>query len=362
MVGSPRYHRACDRIPLAVESGQHLPRPGCTTHTLVDTGPNLPSALEQLEAGLAGLGFRVEDLERIVLTHPHIDHVGLAEVVRRRSGAEVWGPAGAERWLTTFRESDHWIRSWREGLMRRHGVPSEVVARRSRETTFDAGWDPSVRLDHLMHDGVTVPFRDRRWRVALRPGHSPFDLLFHDERNRSVLVGDHLIDHISSNALITPIPMVTPETRPSPLLDYRRSLARTTEMSADVFLSGHGSPITDAGRLIDGRLAAMDRRARRIQELVGAARLSAHAVAREIWGETAESEAWLTISEVLGHVDLLSERGLVTEIETDEGVLLECREPAGSTVVTYAFLHRRHRAAVGCHECTRAVVGSRIDG
>lgn len=299
--------------------------------TLVDTGPNLPSALEQLEARLTALGYRVEDLERIIITHPHIDHMGLADVLRGRSGAEVWAPAGAERWLTAFRESDAWIRRWRGELMLKHGVPGHIVTGPSRQAMFAASWDPSVQLDRLMHDGEVVPFRDREWRVVLRPGHSPFDLLFHDQRRRSVLVGDHLIEHISSNALITPIPMITPEARPSPLLDYRRSLARSAEMSADVFLSGHGRPIVDFGCLIDKRLAAMDRRARRIYELVGRQRLSAHAVARAIWGERAKTEAWLTTSEVLGHVDLLAQRGLMREIETADGTLLERRQPTTPT-------------------------------
>ena len=296
----------------------------------MDTGPNLESALEQLEAGLADLGYRVENLERIVITHPHIDHMGLAEVLRRRSGAEVWASAGTERWLTAFHESDAWIKGWRAELMLRHGVPAAVVAGGSREAIFAASWDPSVQLDRLLHDGDVVPFRDREWRVLLRPGHSPFDLLFHDVRNCCVLVGDHLIDHISSNALITPIPMLTPEARPTPLLDYRRSLARTAEVSADVLLSGHGSPIVDLGHLVDARLASMDRRAHRIHELLGSEQLSAHDVARAIWGETAETEAWLTTSEVLGHVDLLSRRGLASEIETGERTLLARRQPVGS--------------------------------
>jgi glyoxylase-like metal-dependent hydrolase (beta-lactamase superfamily II) len=76
--------------------------------TLVDTGPNSGKALDELEQALAAHGRRVEDLERIVITHQHIDHLGLVGILARRSGAEVCAlgllapvmedhPAAAER-------------------------------------------------------------------------------------------------------------------------------------------------------------------------------------------------------------------------------------------------------------------------
>src|SRR3954462_8948352 len=57
--------------------------------TLVDTGPNSGKALDELEQALAARGHRIEDLERIVITHQHIDHEGLIDILARRSGAEV---------------------------------------------------------------------------------------------------------------------------------------------------------------------------------------------------------------------------------------------------------------------------------
>src|SRR6202044_1884307 len=57
--------------------------------TLVDTGPNSGTSLDQLETGLAALGHRIEDLELIVLTHQHMDHLGLVGILARRSGAQI---------------------------------------------------------------------------------------------------------------------------------------------------------------------------------------------------------------------------------------------------------------------------------
>src|SRR5258705_7477844 len=57
--------------------------------TLVDAGPNSATSLTALEAALAEHGRRIEDLERIVITHQHIDHIGLVAILADRSAAEV---------------------------------------------------------------------------------------------------------------------------------------------------------------------------------------------------------------------------------------------------------------------------------
>src|SRR5687768_975717 len=57
--------------------------------TLVDTGPRDDQALSVLEAGLAGTGLRLEDIELVLLTHHHVDHAGLAATIAGRSGARI---------------------------------------------------------------------------------------------------------------------------------------------------------------------------------------------------------------------------------------------------------------------------------
>jgi glyoxylase-like metal-dependent hydrolase (beta-lactamase superfamily II) len=57
--------------------------------TLVDSGPNSGTTLDALERALAAHGRRVEDLELIVISHEHIDHLGLVSILARRSGAQV---------------------------------------------------------------------------------------------------------------------------------------------------------------------------------------------------------------------------------------------------------------------------------
>ena len=103
--------------------------------------------------------------------------------------------------------------------------------------------------------------------------------------------------------------------RPQALVTYLDSLRRTRDMQLDIVLSGHGVPITDHVALIDERFRQHDRRAEKIYRLVAERPLSAHEIALALWGNIAVTQAYLTLSEVLGHVDLLLNAGRVRELE-----------------------------------------------
>jgi hypothetical protein len=90
-------------------------------------------------------------------------------------------------------------------------------------------------------------------------------------------------------------------------------------------LPGHGDPITDHRALIDERLRMHERRARKLLRLLSGGPLSAYELALEMWGNVAVTQAFLTISEVLGHMDLLIRDGLAAETELDGVVRFEAQ-------------------------------------
>jgi hypothetical protein len=88
-------------------------------------------------------------------------------------------------------------------------------------------------------------------------------------------------------------------------------------------LPGHGEPVDDHRALIDERFAMHERRADKLHGLVTERPRTAHELAQELWGNVAVTQAYLTLSEVLGHVDLLLDHGRVVERETDGVVHFE---------------------------------------
>jgi glyoxylase-like metal-dependent hydrolase (beta-lactamase superfamily II) len=283
--------------------------------TLVDTGPNSGTSLDTLERALAGHGRRIEDLQLIVLTHQHMDHIGLLKIITRRSGAEVAAFAPLAPWLADYREAAAADDAYADAVMQRHGVPGDLASVLALVgAAFRQYGSPGTVTIPLL-DGATLPLRDRSFTIFHRPGHSPSDIVLWDEQRSLLVSGDHLLAHISSNPLIhRPLGPELAE-RPRPLIDYIASMRATAELPATLVLGGHGEPITDHRSLIAERIRVHERRARKILGILAERPLSAHEVATRMWGNVAVTQAYLTLSEVLGHMDLLLAEGQVVQEE-----------------------------------------------
>jgi glyoxylase-like metal-dependent hydrolase (beta-lactamase superfamily II) len=291
--------------------------------TLIDSGPNSAKALDELEQALGERGHRIEDLELLVISHQHMDHFGLASILARRSGAEVAALAPLGEYLADYTGQTDRDDAFAEAIMLRHGIPPEIVtALRAVSAGFRA-WGAAVEVGRPLQDGDELVLRDRTLQVLHRPGHSPSDTVFFDAQRSIMLSADHLIAHISSNPLLARPLGAEPDplsSRPQALITYMRSMKATRDMDVELVLPGHGRPITDHRALIEQRFRMHDRRAEKIFGLIAEQPRSAHEIAQELWGNVAVTQAYLTLSEVLGHVDLLLEDGRASEVE-NEGVV-----------------------------------------
>ncbi len=296
--------------------------------TLIDTGPNSGKALDELQTQLGQRGHSISDLELVILTHQHIDHVGLIEIIVDHSGAEVAAIGVAASRLANFGEDTEREDAFAADLMRRHGVPEQVVTVLRTVTASFRGWGAAAQVTRPLADGEELEFADRTLRAFHRPGHSPSDTIFWDEDRRILIAADHLIKKISSNPLVTR-PLDGSEGRTRALVSYLDSMRRTRELPAEIVLSGHGEPITDHVALIDERIAKHMRRKEKIFGLIAEQSRTGHALAQAIWGNVAVTQAYLTLSEVIGHVDLLLDEGRVVEVSDDSVIRYEAVSDGG---------------------------------
>jgi glyoxylase-like metal-dependent hydrolase (beta-lactamase superfamily II) len=290
--------------------------------TLVDTGPNSGKSLDELHRQLDALGHAVEEIELVVITHQHLDHLGLVEIVASNSGAEVAAIDVVAPFVESYGEDAERDDQFAGGLMRRYGIPEDVVAALRSVSASFRGWGASAEVTRPLRDGEALELRDRTLEVQLRPGHSPSDTLFWDAERRILICADHLIAHISSNPLLSR-PLDGSDERPRALVTYLRSLALTRALPAEVLLPGHGEPITDHRALIDERFIFHRRRAEKLRGLIAEQPRTAYELAHELWGNVAVTQAFLTLSEVVGHVDLLIDAGVVREAADGELVRFE---------------------------------------
>ena len=112
-------------------------------------------------------------------------------------------------------------------------------------------------------------------------------------------------------------------------MTYIESLRKTRELPAEIVLSGHGEPITDHVSLIDERLEFHARRAERIHDLIAERPRTGYELAQALFGDVAVTQAYLTLSEVLGHVDLLLNDGRVQRGRTGRRGVVRSRLSAG---------------------------------
>jgi glyoxylase-like metal-dependent hydrolase (beta-lactamase superfamily II) len=284
--------------------------------TLIDAGPRSERSLAELESLVEATGHRLEDIGLIVATHQHIDHIGLIRTVAGRSGAEVAALDKASKRLAEFGSNSEAEDNLAVSLMLSHGISPDIAnTLRSLSTTY-RDYGDTVTVTRPLPDGGTLELSDRSLTVLHRPGHSPSDTVFWDQERRMAFGGDHLLSHISSNPLISR-PLDGSPGRTRSLVSYNESLAATRELPLELMLSGHGEPITDHVDLIDKRMAAQERRLEKIEAIIAERPRTAHAVAESIWGNVAVTQAFLTLSEVIGHTDILQDQGRVSERDED---------------------------------------------
>ena len=281
--------------------------------TLVDTGPRDDAALSALEAGLGDHGVRIEDLELVLLTHHHVDHVGLAAEIRRRSGATVAALDRLADYGACYADEVEQDRAFAHRLMEFHGVPASVIE--TDEPFWDflrTGAEPFA-TDVRLADGDVVAAGGRTLEVVARPGHSTTDTLFVDRRAALALTGDHLLSRISSNTEICP-PERAADGRARSRVRYLDNLRETARLPLRHLLTGHGPVITGHQRLVAARLDEHRRRCDRILAVLDRGPSSAYDIARELWvARTVAEQPLLVVWEVLGHLELLLAAGAVSE-------------------------------------------------
>jgi glyoxylase-like metal-dependent hydrolase (beta-lactamase superfamily II) len=280
--------------------------------TLIDVGPRTGPARAALEDGLAGYGVRVADVGRLIITHAHEDHYGLAAEVVRASGAQVLTHTANLPWLAADGGANR-LAFYGE-VMAWAGVPAEVLMGFARQRQGTSSYAEPVVVDRTLADGDVLRLGSEDWQVLHTPGHAGGLICLYQPQRRLLLSSDHLIRDISSNPVLEP-PAPGETGRPRRLVQYLAQLRRVAALEVDLALPGHGPPIADHRALIDERLAFHDARAGRILEVMGSAALTAHDIVAVLFPTPDPISTFLAISEVVGHLQWLEVEGRVTHTE-----------------------------------------------
>ncbi|MDI3328866.1 MAG: MBL fold metallo-hydrolase [Alicyclobacillaceae bacterium] len=286
--------------------------------TLVDAGPDTPEAWEALERGLRACGCRWQDIRYVVVTHPHVDHHGMLRRVVERSGAEVLAHPEAEDRIVRPLEAARQAEEYFDHLLAAAGVPADLRQAVKEHQQVIQSFVREVDALRLFSEGDEAVLGGRRWRVIDTPGHSSGHIALFDEDSGELIAGDHLLPHISSNALLEP-PRMPGGERPRSLLIYIESLRRVAGMPVSRVYPGHGNPFEGAAQLVQERMKKYEERSGQLYRWLQERPMTVFELVRRLFPNLPGNQLFLGVSEVIGHLDLLESRGQVS-VEEKSGM------------------------------------------
>lgn len=271
--------------------------------TLIDTGPKTPEALSALREQLRALGFKLADIQRVILTHTHEDHCGLASTVQQESGARVH----VHEW-EFHNISEHRTTRVNRDLLRRTGVPEvelEQMAARYELIHHFADAVPDVVAYRDEHE---FSFAGSALRVVHTPGHTPGSCCLLRESNRLLLAGDTILKNITPNPVLNADPLA-PERRFASLGEYLVSLARIRTLAPTLIRTSHGGDVTDYEEYFHGLVRHTQQRQTKVISLVPAAGSTAWEMSNLLFPHVKDINRFLAVSETVAHLDFAVAEG-----------------------------------------------------
>ncbi len=288
--------------------------------TLVDSGVKTAEAEQVLREGLAELGIDFGDIERLVITHSHLDHYGLMATIASEGSPgvyahplEVYDIESEEGY-----EAPGDKRSERtEKFLLASGLPEEKLSLiLTRHPVFQQLRE-HIRITDFLEDGDMLEFSDFAMTVIHCPGHSPGMINLLDPATGVLLSGDNVLKHISPVPLLN-FPHNPSEPREHSLADYLATLERLKTMDIDLVLTGHGEIVHDLNEVADSISMHHEVRKRKVYKFLKRSPNTAYEVCNHLFPDMDPLHTLLAMSEVVGHLDILQREGAV-DMEKRDG-------------------------------------------
>lgn len=280
--------------------------------TLVDVGPNTNETWNALQIQLKELKLDYQDIEQVILTHHHPDHVGLLD--RFPSSLEVYGHPHNERWVNPTND-----------FIQEH---QQYFKQLFVEFAVDPDYFPAIeKLTHSLrfscHRPLTGHFLEgdspvglHEWKVIETPGHAQSHVGFFREKDGVYISGDHLLAHVSPNPILEP-PLLGKAEREKPQLQYNQSLKKMLQYPIDMVYNGHGEEVFQVDELVSIRLSRQYERAMLLKNWLKEKPYTIFELCKRLFPRAYKRELGLTLSETVAQIDFLESLGEIISTKTN---------------------------------------------
>ena len=282
--------------------------------SIVDTGVKTKDAWEALLFQLKEIGYMPHDIEQIILTHHHPDHIGFIEEFPRAE--RIIAHENVNYFLTKDTGYFQNDMDYFNKFLQMAGVPDGFPSTMERlHSTYNYAGRGEVT--HPITEDMTLPGH-LDWSVVETKGHAQSHLSFLHNRDRLFIGGDHLLEHISPNPILES-PLNQQHDRPKPLLQFRSNLQKCRELDIKTVLPGHGNVFENVEKVIAGYLSSQEKRSAKVFRLLELETLTPFEICKKLFPKQFKTELGLTMSETIGQLDYLESIGRV-QMEMKEGI------------------------------------------
>ncbi len=285
--------------------------------TLIDTGPKFPGILDVVREQLGAAGLAFEDVERIITTHGHVDHIGAAGQIRAaaRSHPDVFVHPD-DHWLISMgRHREYMWTDEANDLMAWAGVPDEVVGEmRLRFRFFRELCDPIDDVSFL-EDGDVFTGNGYCLKTIHTPGHTAGSVCVYETEQKILFSGDSIIKHITPNPLleVKRFRLRNPDYRSLPT--FLRSLDKIGELDVRYVFPGHGEYVDDMHAIISSYKSHHRQRMDLVWRALEKRSRCVYGLIDDVFPVVPEGDVFLAVSEIAVHLEVLIDEGRAELVE-----------------------------------------------
>lgn len=276
--------------------------------SLIDVGLKSRKSYETFIRELSSLHLAPKDIEKVVVTHAHVDHFGLIRKLQESSSCDVYVHAEDFQFVSDYEGAYLRRLDYFGGILRDSGTPQKILDDLQSAYLFlrDVGDTPDNCK--RINDGDMIRMGNVKLDVVHTPGHTIGEITLVWEEKGILFCGDHLLNDITPNVGVT----LREGSHLSLLPDYMKSLEKTLRMRGNIAFPGHRDIIQDFRSRASQIMRHHEERKNTMLNTIADGEKNASEISKIVFGRIALSEIPLAIAETMSHMKVLEDEGKVS--------------------------------------------------